>query len=134
MGRVDIDGLQRMLDDLQQFGVLRGYERRPFGTWILALGNGEVLRPDTKETAMWAMGAMAGVGTAASALLPTIESQRETIQAQADVTKYTAEEVAAALERSSDVARWQADGAHFRVTMRLRRRQVMDALRAIDGA
>jgi hypothetical protein len=108
VGRVDVQGLEALLEQLHQLGVLRGFARRPLGMWHLALGNGEVLRPDTKETAMWAMGAMAGVGATAEELLPKIHQQQQ------EIAKYTQDEVETALRNSSRVSSSRVDGCSLR--------------------
>ncbi|SDU78935.1 hypothetical protein [Jiangella alkaliphila] len=128
MAKVDVETMRQMLDDLQQLGVIMSYERRLLGMWVLVLGNGTVLRPDTKETAMWVMGAMAGVAATAERMTPTV-------QAQSVAPTFTRAEVEAALNNSANVEKWHRVEAYFRVTFRpvvLVSRQVMAALEAID--
>jgi len=128
MARVNISAMHEALVQLVHAGVLRTFDRRPFGMYTLELANGEILRPDTKETAMWVQGAMAGVGSLASRWQEA-EAGRNTI------AKYTSAEVEDALSNSKSVRSWKKIGADFDVVVEplsLRRRQVIDALRAFD--
>lgn len=57
MASVDVPSLNAGLDSLVQEGIIMGWQKRPFGMYYIGLAFAEDLRPDTKETAMWVMGA-----------------------------------------------------------------------------
>lgn len=58
MAKVNRTALANALEKLHAEGVITGWQPRPFGMYMVGLLGGEVLRPDTKETAMWVQGAM----------------------------------------------------------------------------
>jgi hypothetical protein len=57
MASVDISSLTAGLDSLAQEGIITGWQKRPLGMYYIGLAFAEDLRPDTKETVMWVMGA-----------------------------------------------------------------------------
>jgi hypothetical protein len=59
MARVNKDEMARTLDGLVAVGVLQSWTARPLGMYWLFMPDGTRLTPDTKETAMWVMGASA---------------------------------------------------------------------------
>ena len=45
---------------MQEKGVIGAWSARPLGMYSISVFGKEVLRPDTKEAAMWTMGALHG--------------------------------------------------------------------------
>jgi hypothetical protein len=55
---VNAQNLGSGLDQLVEARIVTAWQKRPFGMYHIGLAFADDLRPDTKETAMWVMGAL----------------------------------------------------------------------------
>lgn len=88
MSKVDKNQLHTALDALTDGGAIRGWQSRPLGMYMIFTLDGEVMRPDTKETAMWVMGAMYGIAVSSAASeMQTADDAAQRVEAVRDSTR-----------------------------------------------
>ena len=100
MARVNKSALHQALDELAQGGVISGWQARPLGVYMIALGGGAVLRPDTKETAMWVQGAQHAA--AINEVTRTIEQSPDRVSVEALLDGFRSANIIASWQRDSD--------------------------------